>query len=165
MHKNALAVQEALRRAGSVAEVVELPGSTRTSAEAAAAIGVEVGQIAKSLVFLVDGEPVVAVLSGADRLDVEKLRRLRGAARVECPDAEGVRSATGYPIGGVSPVGHDAPVLVDRGLAAYDVVWAAAGTPNAVYPTTFEELVAVSGGDACDVRVERSGATSPAKGT
>ena len=162
MHKNALRVQEALRRAGSAAEVVELPASTRTSAEAAAAIGVEVGQIAKSLVFMVDGEPVVAVLSGVDRLDVEKLRQLRGAARVERPDADGVRSATGFPIGGVSPVGHDAPVLVDRGLAVHDVIWAAAGAPNAVYPTTFEELVATSGGDACDVRVDPSGPTGPA---
>jgi prolyl-tRNA editing enzyme YbaK/EbsC (Cys-tRNA(Pro) deacylase) len=161
VHKNALRVQEALRRAGSVAEVVELPASTRTSAEAAAAIGVEVGQIAKSLVFVVDGEPVVAVLSGVDRLDVEKLRQLRGAARVERPDADGVRAATGFPIGGVSPVGHDAPVLVDRGLAVHDVIWAAAGTPNAVYPTTFGELVATSGGEACDVRVDPPGATSP----
>ncbi len=154
MHKNAVRVQEALRAAGSRAQVVELPDSTRTSADAAAAIGVEVGQIAKSLVFLADGNPVVAVLSGVDRLDTDKLRRLRGAARVERPDADAVRAATGFPIGGVSPVGHGAPVVVDAGLAAYDVIWAAAGTPNAVYPTTFDELVAVSGGEVADVRVE-----------
>ncbi len=88
MHNNASRVQDALWRAGSDAHVVELPASTRTSAEAAAAIGVQVGQIAKSLVFVVDGEPVVAVLSGVDRLDVEKLRQLRGAVRVERPDAD-----------------------------------------------------------------------------
>jgi prolyl-tRNA editing enzyme YbaK/EbsC (Cys-tRNA(Pro) deacylase) len=154
VHKNASRVQEALREKGSDAQVVELPDSTRTSAEAAAAIGVEVGQIAKSLVFVVDGEPVVAVLSGVDRLDTHKLRRLRGAARVERADADRVREATGFPIGGVSPVGHDAPVIVDQGLASYDVIWAAAGTPNAVYPTTFAELVAASGGQVVDVRVE-----------
>ncbi len=164
MHKNASRVQEALRAAGSDAQVVELPGSTRTSAEAAAAIGVEVGQIAKSLVFMVDREPVVAVLSGSDRLDLDKLRRLRGATQVHRPDADAVRAATGFPIGGVSPVGHGAPVVVDRGLAAYDVIWAAAGTPNAVYPTTFDELVAVSGGDVGDVRVDPPGPASATEG-
>lgn len=155
MHKNALRVQEALRAAGSEAQVRELPDSTRTSAEAAAAIGVEVGQIAKSLVFVVDGEPIVAVLSGIDRLDTEKLRDLRGGAVVERADADLVRSATGFPIGGVSPLAHGAPVIVDEGLAAYEVIWAAAGTPNAVYPTTFAELVAASGGEVGDVHVER----------
>lgn len=154
MHENAVRVQEALRAAGSGAQVVELADSTRTSREAAAAIGVEVGQIAKSLVFAVDDEPVVAVLSGVDRLDVEKLRKARGAARVERADAGTVHAATGFPIGGVSPVGHGAVVLVDRGLAAYDVIWAAAGTPNAVYPTTFDDLVAASGGQVGDLRVD-----------
>lgn len=160
MHKNALCVQEALRAAGLDAQVVELPDSTRTSAEAAAAIGVAVGQIAKSLVFVVDGEAVVAVLSGVDRLDQDKLRELRRGGHVERADADAVRAATGFPIGGVSPVGHDAPVVVDRGLADYDVIWAAAGTPNAVYPTTFDELVAASGGDVADVRVDRTAASS-----
>lgn len=158
MHKNARRVQDALRAAGSQARVVELATSTRTASEAACAIGVEVGQIAKSLVFVVDGEPVVAVLSGIDRLDAEKLRAMHGAARVERADADAVRAATGFPIGGVSPVGHGARVVVDRGLAAYDVIWAAAGTPNAVYPTTFDELVAVSGGAVGDLRSDTSGA-------
>ncbi len=163
MHKNALRVQEVLRAAGSDAHVVELPASTRTSAEAAAAIGVQVGEIAKSLVFVVDGEPVVAVLSGTDRLDLDKLRRLRGAAQVARPDADAVREATGFPIGGVSPVGHSVPVVVDAGLAAYDVIWAAAGTPNAVYRTTFDELVAVTGGEVVDLRVDPT-VTSSTKG-
>ncbi len=153
MHRNAERVQEVLRAAGSDAAVVELPTSARTSAEAAAAIGVEAGQIAKSLVFSVDGEPVVAVLSGTDRLDPEKLRLALGGSRVEQADADAVRAATGFPIGGVSPLAHDARVVVDHGLAAYDVVWAAAGTPHAVFPTTFAELVSVSGGTAADVRV------------
>jgi prolyl-tRNA editing enzyme YbaK/EbsC (Cys-tRNA(Pro) deacylase) len=103
MHKNAELVQEALRAAGSDAAVVELPTSARTSTEAAAAIGVEVGQIAKSLVFAVDGEAVVAVLSRTDRLDPDKLRRALGGTTVERADANGVRAATGFPIGGVSP--------------------------------------------------------------
>lgn len=153
MHRNAERVQDALRAAGSDAEVVELPTSARTSAEAAAAIGVEVGQIAKSLVFTVDGEPVVAVLSGTDRLDPAKLCRVLGGAAVERADADAVRAATGYAIGGVSPLGHSARVVVDRGLSAYDVVWAAAGTPHAVFPTTFSELVAASGGTVADVAV------------
>lgn len=151
MHKNAQRVQDALRAAGSVAGVVELPASTRTSAEAAAAIGVAVGQIAKSLVFLVDGEPVVAVLSGTDRLDPEKLRLAVGGTRVDRADADAVREATGFPIGGVSPLAHQARVLIDRGLAGYDAIWAAAGTPHAVFPTTFTELVAVSGAAVVDV--------------
>lgn len=152
MHKNAQAVQDALRTAGSPADVVELVDSTRTSAEAAAALGVEVGQIAKSLVFVADGVPVVVVLCGSDRLDTEKLGRHLGARAVTRADADTVRSATGFPIGGVSPVGHTARVVVDRGLGRYDVVWAAAGTPNAVFPTSFEELVAVAGADVADVR-------------
>lgn len=151
VHRNAERVQEALRAAGSDAAVVELPSSARTSAEAAAAIGVTVGQIAKSLVFAVDGEPVVAVLSGTDRLDPEKLCRAMGGTRVERVDADAVRAATGFPIGGVSPLGHGARVVVDRGLASYDVVWAAAGTPHTVFPTTFDELVSASGGAVADV--------------
>lgn len=153
MHRNAQRVQDVLRAAGSGAEVVELPTSAGTSAEAAAAIGVEVGQIAKSLVFTVDGEAVVAVLSGTDRLDPDKLRLALGGATVERADADTVRAATGFPIGGVSPLAHSAPVVVDRGLAAYEVVWAAAGTPHAVFPTTFAELVSVTAGTEADVRV------------
>lgn len=152
MHKNARHVQDVLRAAGSRAAVVELPASTRTSAEAARAVGVSVGQIAKSLVFLVDGEPVVAVLSGVDRLDTDKLRTVCGGGHVVRADPDAVRRSTGFPIGGVSPVGHDVPVVVDGALGAYDTVWAAAGTPHAVFPTTFDELVAASGARVADVR-------------
>ena len=106
MHQNAARVQDALRESGSVSQVVELPGSTRTSAEAAEAIGVVVGQIAKSLVFVADGEPVLAVLSGVDRLDTERLRDYLAATAVTRADAALVREVTGFPIGGVSPIGH-----------------------------------------------------------
>ena len=146
-------VQAALRAAGSTARVRELPGSTRTSNEAAAALGVAVGQIAKSLVFLADGEPVMVVASGADRVDTSRLAAHLGVARISRADAEQVRAATGYPIGGVSPAGLDGrlPVLIDRALVSFDVVWAAAGTPNSVFATSFAELLRVSGGEEADV--------------
>jgi prolyl-tRNA editing enzyme YbaK/EbsC (Cys-tRNA(Pro) deacylase) len=157
MHPNAARVQAALSASGSTAEVVELPDSTRTSAEAAEAIGVAVGQIAKSLVFLADDEPVLAVLSGVDRLDTERLRRHVGAAHVARADAARVRDATGFPIGGVSPVAHGGTlrVVLDEALAAYPVIWAAGGTPNAVFPTTFAELVAITGAETADIRERR----------
>ena len=158
MHPNAARVQAALEAAGSPAEVVELADSTRTSAEAAAALGVEQGQIAKSLLFLADGEPVLVILSGSDRLDLERLRRHVGAEKVERPDGSKVKELTGFPIGGVSPVGHSGPgsvplrIVLDGGLRAYGVIWAAAGTPHAVFPTSFDELCAVTGADVADVR-------------
>jgi prolyl-tRNA editing enzyme YbaK/EbsC (Cys-tRNA(Pro) deacylase) len=158
LHRNAQRVQHALISAGSEAEVRVLPDSARTSAEAAAALGVAVGQIAKSLVFLANGRPVLAVLSGSDRLDADRLAAHVGAVDVGRAGADVVREATGYPIGGVSPVGHDGRlrIIIDRGLEPYDVVWAAAGTPHAVFPTTFAELLAVSGGEPGDVRVRIS---------
>ncbi len=153
-HRNAERVQAALLAKGSTAAVRELPESAHTSAEAAAALGVDLAQIAKSLVFVADGEPVLIVLSGADRLDPERLAGWLGAAKVTRADADTVRAATGFPIGGVSPVGHPdgLRVVVDEALGRYPVVWAAAGTPHAVFPTTFAELVALSEGDAADVR-------------
>jgi prolyl-tRNA editing enzyme YbaK/EbsC (Cys-tRNA(Pro) deacylase) len=155
VHANAVRVQEALRAAGSAGEVVELADSTRTSAEAAAAIGVDQGQIAKSLLFLVDGAPVLAILSGLDRLDTERLREHAGGSEVTRPDAAQVRELTGFPIGGVSPIAvtEGVRILIDRGLEAYDVVWAAAGTPHAVFPTSFAELARLTGAEVADVRV------------
>jgi len=153
LHPNAQRVQRALASAGCRGQVRQLSESTRTSAEAAAALGVEVGQIAKSLVFLADRRPVVVIMSGRDRVDTGTLARVLGATEVRRADADAVRQATGYPIGGVSPAGLPAglEVLVDRGLVACNLIWAAAGTPNAVYPTTFEELLALTGGRAADV--------------
>jgi prolyl-tRNA editing enzyme YbaK/EbsC (Cys-tRNA(Pro) deacylase) len=159
LHRNAVRVQEALVAAGSAAVVRELPASAHTSAEAAAALGVSVDQIAKSLVFVADGEPVLIVLCGSDRLDPARLGQHLGATRVRRADADTVRDATGFPIGGVSPVGHadGLRVLVDRALATYPVVWAAGGTPNAVFPTSFAELLSASGGEPADVRESRAG--------
>lgn len=154
-HPNVERVQAALRAAGSSAEVRELAGSTRTADEAATALGVEVGQIAKSLVFLADGEPVLVVASGADRVDTAALGRTLGGKRITRADAEVVRAATGYPIGGVSPVGLPAglPVLVERALDRHETVYAAAGTPYAVFRTTYDELLRLTGGEPSDVRV------------
>jgi prolyl-tRNA editing enzyme YbaK/EbsC (Cys-tRNA(Pro) deacylase) len=155
MHANVARVQRALAAAGSAAQVQELSDSARTSAEAANALGVEVGQIAKSLIFLAPDKPVMVVASGADRVDTKRLSAHLGGAKINRADADAVRAATGYPIGGVSPAGlnGDVIVLVDRALSAFDVVWAAGGTPNAVFPTTFAELLRITGGEPADVRV------------
>ncbi len=152
-HPNAQRVQAAAAAAGAEVEIRELPVSTRTAAEAAAALGVAVGQIAKSLIFLAGGRPVMVVASGANRVGEAKVSARFGGAPITRADADAVRAATGYPIGGVSPAGLDRalPVLVDRTLAAYDVVWVAAGTPNAVFPTTFDQLLQISSGEPADV--------------
>jgi prolyl-tRNA editing enzyme YbaK/EbsC (Cys-tRNA(Pro) deacylase) len=154
LHPNAARVQAALTASGSTAVVRELPDSARTSAEAAAALGVQIGQIAKSLVFVADGKPVMVVLRGADRLDVARLGAHLGATTVTQADAGTVQAATGFPVGGVSPVAHagDLRVIVDLAISGHQVVWAAAGTPHAVFPTSFDELLTVSGGEAADVR-------------
>jgi prolyl-tRNA editing enzyme YbaK/EbsC (Cys-tRNA(Pro) deacylase) len=152
MHPGVARVTEALRAAGVPGEVVELDGAARTAQHAAEALGVDVGAIANSLIFLLDGDPVLVLTSGAHRVDTAWLGgRLGGVLRRA--DAEAVRAATGQPIGGVAPVGHPAPLrtLVDRALAVYPAVWAAAGHPNTVFPTTFDELVALTGGGPVDV--------------
>ena len=130
--------------AGLELEVRRFPEGTRTAEDAARAIGCEVAQIVKSLVFLVDGEPVVALVSGANRLDPGKLGALAGGQVTRAP-AESAREATGYAIGGVPPFGHASPVPVwmDRDLLRFEVVWAAAGRPDAVFaitPARLQEL-------------------------
>ncbi|MCI2237514.1 YbaK/EbsC family protein [Paenibacillus sp. TRM 82003] len=153
MHRNATAVAEHLRAAGCAGEVRELPVPARTAAEAAAALGCPVGAIANSLVFLADGEPVLVLTSGAHRVDPVHTAARLGAAELTRPGAAEVRAVTGQPIGGVAPVGHPVPLrtVVDSALAGHDVVWAAAGTPNAVFPTTFEELLRVCGAEPVTV--------------
>ena len=128
-------------------EARELPDSTRTAPEAAAAVGCEVGAIVKSLVFRVGDEAVLALVSGGNRADESLLEAGFGAA-VERADADFVRAATGYSIGGVPPIGHPRPLrtLVDEDLLGYDVVWAAAGTPHAVFPIEPHQLARLVGG-------------------
>ena len=134
-------------------EVRVLPESAPTAAAAAAQLGCEVGAIANSLVFDADGAPLLVMTSGAHRVDTPRVAALVGAAVVGRADARSVRAWTGQVIGGVAPVGHPAPVrtLVDAWLAKYDVVWAAAGHPHAVFPTSFDELLRITGGTPGEV--------------
>ncbi len=150
-------VVAALREAGLETAVTEFAESTRTAEEAAAAVGTTVGQIVKSLVFLAGGRPVLALVSGANRLDTAKLAAVAGAP-IRRADAETVRAVTGYAIGGVPPMGHATPLptYLDADLLGYDTVWAAAGTPNAVFPITPMDLERVTGARVVDVAV-RSG--------
>ncbi len=130
-----------------------LPESARTAAAAAEQLGCDVGAIANSLVFAADEAPLLVLTSGAHRVDTSLVADLVGAASVSRADARLVREWTGQVIGGVGPVGHPARIrtLVDVWLAKYDVVWAAAGHPHAVFPTSFDELVRITGGTPAEV--------------
>ncbi|HWS34112.1 MAG TPA: YbaK/EbsC family protein, partial [Actinoplanes sp.] len=135
-HPNVIAVRDALRSRDYDAEIVILDEAVHTAALAAAALGVEVGQIANSLVFDAGGEPLLVLTSGAHRVDTKRLGNIRRAS------PEFVRLHTGQPIGGVAPLGHPKPVrtLVDVDLERFPVVWAAAGVPQSVFPISFAEL-------------------------
>ncbi|MCO6450838.1 MAG: YbaK/EbsC family protein [Caldilineales bacterium] len=154
-HPTALRVQDAGRALGLNIDVVEFTETTRTAEDAAAAVGCMVGQIVKSLVFVVAGEPVICLVSGSNRLDERKLAGWAqvGRKQVQRADAEIVRASTGYAIGGVAPFGYPAPlpVLCDADLLQYEVVWAAAGTPNAVFEVRPEALVKVTGAVVLDL--------------
>lgn len=144
---------QALKELGVAGAVQLLPDSARTAAAAAEQLGCAVGAIANSLVFAADGEPLLVMTSGAHRVDTSLVAALVGAASVSRADARSVREWTGQVIGGVGPVGHPAPLrtIVDAWLAKYDVVWAAAGHPHAVFPTSFDELVRITGGTVAEV--------------
>ncbi|NLF05213.1 MAG: YbaK/EbsC family protein [Actinomycetales bacterium] len=148
MHRNAVHIQQVLAELGLPGEVRQLADSARTAAQAAAALGVPVGAICSSLVFLLAGEPLLVLTSGAHRVDTELLGAALGGT-ITRADADAVRAATGQPIRGVAPVGHPAPVrtVIDKDLGEFDIVWAAAGHPHAVFPTNFAELVQVTGGE------------------
>ncbi|MEZ0164461.1 YbaK/EbsC family protein [Kineococcus sp. LSe6-4] len=143
VHRNAVAVARALREAGAEGEVVELAASTRTAGRTAQALGCPAGAVASGQVFLADGEPVLVLASGDHRVDVEATAAALGATELTRPKAPQVRAATGQPVAGVSPLGHPRRLrtVIDVDLLRYDVVWAAAGTPQAVFPTSFAELV------------------------
>lgn len=154
MHPNVVKVVDAARERGLEIETFHFPDGTKTAADAAAAIGVEVGQIVKSLIFGVDGAIVLAYVSGRNQLDEHKLAAAAGGAKCKRVDADAVREATGFPIGGVPPFGHATPlpVFVDPDLLGYDEVWAAAGTWNDVFRITPAELVSASGGTVTDLK-------------
>jgi prolyl-tRNA editing enzyme YbaK/EbsC (Cys-tRNA(Pro) deacylase) len=147
-------VERVLRERGIDSAVRHMPDSTRTAQEAADALGCEVGQIAKSLVFRGErsGAPVLVVASGADRVDERRLAEVVGEP-VAKPDAEFVRARTGFGIGGVPPVGHSEPIrtLIEERLLAFDPIWAAAGTPHHVFPVSGEDLRRITGGEVVAV--------------
>ncbi|GGL09282.1 aminoacyl-tRNA deacylase [Sphaerisporangium melleum] len=146
-------VSAVLRELGATGEVVVLTDPAPTAATAAAQLGCEVGAIANSLVFDADGEPLLVLTSGAHRVDTSLIAGVAGAAKVRRASPDFVKAATGQTIGGVAPVGHPAPIrtLVDTWLAKHEVVWAAAGHVHTVFPTTFDELVRVTGGTPVEV--------------
>lgn len=149
-------VRAALRAAGVSIDIQEFGASTRTAQEAAAGVGTTVGRIVKSLVFVAGDQPVLALVSGSNRLDLQKLGVLIGAS-VRKADATFVRKATGDAIGGVPPVGFPSPIptYVDRDLLQYDTVWAAAGTPRHVFSIAPAELVRLTGGIVADFSAGR----------
>jgi prolyl-tRNA editing enzyme YbaK/EbsC (Cys-tRNA(Pro) deacylase) len=150
---------EALRELGLQGlEVRRFPDATRTAAEAAAALGCELSEICKSLIFAADGVPVLVLMDGASRVDLDRVREALGAEKVTRAKADVVRETTGYAIGGVPPFGHRTRtrVLADRSLLDHDVVWAAAGTPYTVFPMQPKDLVAHAGATLVDVRERTS---------
>jgi prolyl-tRNA editing enzyme YbaK/EbsC (Cys-tRNA(Pro) deacylase) len=158
-HPNVLAVQAALENAdartadGGTPHMVVFDEGVHTAVAAAAALGVEVGQIANSLIFDADGEPLLVLTSGAHRVDTRKVAAALGLAKLGRATPEFVRAHTGQAIGGVAPLGHPKPVrtLVDTALAQYPEIWAAGGVPQVVFPITYAELLRVTGGTATDV--------------
>lgn len=145
-------VADALAALGIQAEITEFAESTRTAEQAAAAVNAVVGQIVKSLVFLAGERPVLALVSGANRVDTQRLAAIAGGL-ITRADADLVRQATGYSIGGVPPIGHTASLAtyLDRDLLQYEQVWAAAGTPNAVFPIAPDELQRITGAAVADL--------------
>lgn len=146
-------VREALARAGSAAEIRAFPAGTATSADAAAAVGCEIAQIAKSIVFRAGEAPVLVVASGPNRVDRAKAEAGLGLA-LKSAGPDWVLERTGFPVGGVAPVGwaEPPPCLIDQDLARFDAVWAAAGSPMHVFKTSVAELLALTGGRLADVK-------------
>ena len=153
MHRNAEHVAGELKALGVSGEVRELPEPAPTAVSAAAQLGCPVGAIANSLVLSADGEPLLIMTSGAHRVDTGKVAAEVGVEKLGRADPEFVYASTGQRIGGVAPVGHPKPIrtLVDTALEPYDVVWAAAGHAHTVFPTSFAELVRITGGTPADV--------------
>jgi Cys-tRNA(Pro) deacylase len=153
-HPNVVRVVEAARSRGLEIEPRRFPDGTKTAADAAAAIGVEIGQIVKSLIFAVDGDVVLAYVSGANQLDEKKLAAAAGGLKCSRVDADTVRAATGFPIGGVPPFGHTTHlrIFIDPDLLQFDEVWAAAGTWNDVFGIEPHKLVEASEGLVTDLK-------------
>jgi len=154
LSESALRVQQALKKIGFDLKVVELPGSTRTSVEAAQAVGCEVAQIAKSLIFKsASGRAVLVIASGINRVNEKRVAAELGE-KLGKADADFVRQQTGFAIGGIPPVGHLQPIetFVDEDLLQYDLIWAAAGTPHAVFQLTPADLQKMTQGKVIGVK-------------
>lgn len=151
-HPNVRKVIAALEAAGHHTNITVLPERAHTAALAAEAQGVDVGAIANSLVFALEGEPVLIMTSGGHRVDTELVGRELGG-KLKRASADLVRASTGQPIGGVAPLGHPSPVrtFVDRALEQYPEIWAAAGHPNTVFNTNYQQLLRLTGGRAIEV--------------
>lgn len=154
LHPSAQRVQDVLNQLGIACQVVTLPASTRTAAEAAAAVGCAVGQIAKSLVFrgMTSATPILVIASGTNRVNEAQLATLIGEP-IGKADAAFVRAHTGYAIGGVAPVGHPQPLrtFIDVDLLTYAGIWAAAGTPNSVFALPPADLLRMTGGEVVTI--------------
>lgn len=142
-------IQQQLAELGVESTVQHIPDGAHTARQAAAALGIEVGAIASSLIFWMADAPLLVMKSGRHRVDTEALAAALGEGPIERATPEQVRAATGQPIGGVAPIGHPAPIrtIVDEALAEHPVLSAAAGTPDTVFPLTFDELVRITGGE------------------
>jgi prolyl-tRNA editing enzyme YbaK/EbsC (Cys-tRNA(Pro) deacylase) len=154
MHPNCVAIDRILEAFGAAGRVRILPEAAPTAVAAAAMVGVEVGAIANSLVFrTAEDEPLLVMTSGAHRVDTAKVAALVGTAKLSRADPDFVLTKTGQRIGGVAPIGHPAPILtlVDIALADHPEVWAAGGIPHAVFPTSYDELLRLTGGRAAEV--------------
>jgi prolyl-tRNA editing enzyme YbaK/EbsC (Cys-tRNA(Pro) deacylase) len=154
VHPNCVAIDQILESFGAAGRVRILPEAAPTAAIAAAMVGVDMGAIANSLVFrTAEGEPLLVMTSGAHRVDTAKVAALVGTAKLSRADADFVLATTGQRIGGVAPIGHPAPIptLVDVALVGYPQIWAAGGIPHAVFPTTYDELLRLTGGRAAEV--------------
>jgi prolyl-tRNA editing enzyme YbaK/EbsC (Cys-tRNA(Pro) deacylase) len=151
--QSVIRVRERLALLGASGEVRRLDDSARTAKEAADALGIEVGQIASSLIFLADGAPVLVIASGGHRVDTQMLAAILEVAVIGKASADDVRAATSFAIGGVAPVGHPEPLrtIVDIALSRFDEVWAAGGHPHYVFPTSYDELLRITGGAAAEV--------------
>jgi len=154
VHPNVMRVVEAARERGLNITSRRFGDGAKTAVDAANSIGVDVGQIVKSLIFGVDGEMVLAYVSGSNQLDESKLAAAAGGAKCARVDADAVRAATGFPIGGVPPFGHttELRIFIDPDLLQYDEVWAAAGTWHDVFPISPADLVRASGGEVTDLK-------------
>jgi prolyl-tRNA editing enzyme YbaK/EbsC (Cys-tRNA(Pro) deacylase) len=155
-HPSVIRVRNRLKELSVAGEIKILEDSARSAREAADALAVEVGQICSSLIFACAGKPILVLTSGRHRVDTEKVASEQGLSALDRADAELVKNSTGFAIGGVAPIGHLQPITtyIDSALAEYPIIWAAAGHPHAVFPTSFDELLRITGARPIAVAVD-----------